>query len=107
MANTKLTSSEKELLAMYKDEARDMGVTLADDGCEMVMAYKFMGNVVQFAVSVMSPGEEKFRRKVGQFHALKRFLGGEFTILPIGVFNDFRGSYAFCTKQERKDNESW
>ena len=67
--NTKLTVAQKSRLKEYKEFSP---ATLMDNG-ETVIAFQEKGNTVEFALSIMSPNEKKFRRKVGQYHALERF----------------------------------
>lgn len=69
-SNTKLTPEQKAQLKAYKEFSP---ATVVDNG-ETVIAYMEKGNTVEFALSVMSPNEKKFRRKVGQYHALERFI---------------------------------
>ena len=72
-ANTKLSTYAK---AARKTLKREMGATLVNNG-ETTIAYIDRGNTVEFALAVTAPTEKKFRRKVGEFHALNRFNDGE------------------------------
>lgn len=69
-SNTKLTTNQKDTLTSLKGS--NMGVTLVNNE-QTTIAYKELGNTVEFSLSVMSDNEKKFRRKVGEFHALMRF----------------------------------
>lgn len=67
-------------------------VKFASDGVNMVCAYYREGSNIRFAFSIMSPNEIKFRRKVGELHAMERVLpdfNDQFAILPDYVFEDF------------------
>lgn len=52
------------------------GVTLKNNR-ETTIAFREKGNTVEFALSVMSPEETKFRRKVGEYYALDRYNTGQ------------------------------
>ncbi len=75
-SNSKLTADQKldrkDMLARMPDvqlfSFPESGVTVA--------ASK-EGTTVQFAVSLMSEDEQKFRRKVGEYHALSRIWNGQ------------------------------
>lgn len=77
MSNTKLNPSQKALRKELKDAALLEGVQLLNLNDQTVMAFKSKGNTVEFALSVMSPDEQKFRLKVGEFYALDRFYSGQ------------------------------
>jgi hypothetical protein len=68
--------SNSKLTPYQKAELVDMKLTtyaeLVNNG-ETTIAYKERGNIVEFSMSVMSPNEKKFRRKVGEYFALIRF----------------------------------
>jgi hypothetical protein len=76
-ANTKLTTNQKLHLAEMKRNNPD--VTLVDN-MQTTVAYRELGNTVEFALSVMSDNEKKFRRKVGEYHAMYRFSYLENTV---------------------------
>lgn len=71
-SNTKLTAHQKELFKGMKADANIDGIKLVNNG-ETTIAYIVRGNSVEFATASASPDEQKFRRKVGEFHALVRF----------------------------------
>lgn len=82
-SNTKLDHTQKSILKGVKKEAREKGIKWANNG-ETTVAWKLMGNTVRFAMSVSSPDEIKFRRKVGEYHAITRLMwDGEYTIMSI------------------------
>lgn len=72
-SNTKLFLHEKAYLKELKQEAKLLGIKLANNG-ETTIAYSFKGTTVKFSTAVMSCGELKFRRKVGEYHALTRLM---------------------------------
>ena len=71
-SNTKLTAVEKDVLKDMKADANFDGIKLVSN-VETTIAYLVLGNSVEFATASASPDELKFRRKVGEFHALQRF----------------------------------
>ena len=89
-SNSKLTTNQKiGLKALARslphvtiEHFPQSGMTLAYDNSNI-------GNVVEFAIATMSPSEQKFRKKVGAWHALNRFDFGETSKMPKTVFNQF------------------
>ena len=73
-SNTKLSIGQKEILKSLK--LNNMDVTLINN-LQTTIAFQELGNTVEFALSVMSDNEKKFRRKVGEYHALNRFDDGQ------------------------------
>ena len=69
-SNTTLSAGQKEDRKIMKMNMPD--VTLVNNQ-QTTIAYQEKGNTVEFALSVMSDNEKKFRRKVGEYHALARF----------------------------------
>lgn len=82
-SNSKLSKNEKTALKDIKILNPDL--CFANDGYT-TFAYKIKGNLVLFATSIMSDTEIKFRRKVGEFYAVSRFVAGEYSILK---YTDF------------------
>lgn len=85
-SNSKLTSEQKRdrkemLESVYIGEI----VYIANNG-ETTIVYCRVGSNITFATSIMSPNEKKFRRKVGEYHALTRYINGETVMLPDGEF---------------------
>lgn len=70
-ANTKLSVHQKEILKELKEILKGIQVLNLDD--KTTIAFKPLGNTVEFALSVKAPTEKKFRRKVGEFYALQKF----------------------------------
>ena len=75
-SNTKLTSEQKLDRKMLKNTERMQGAQIVNNGADTIV-FKVLGNSVEFATSSASPDELKFRRKVGEFHAMERFQFGE------------------------------
>lgn len=79
MSNSKLTAEQKADRKAYKRNLLPQGVQLfsfPDVGVTVAMRAtgERMG---EFSASIASPDEKKFRRKVGEFHALRRFWDGQ------------------------------
>ena len=75
-SNTKLNADQKSERKQLKYAAKIKGWTIAENGVT-TLVYAKKGNTVEFSMSVTSPDESKFRRKVGEFYALCRFSEGE------------------------------
>lgn len=73
VSNTKLNAKTKSILKDMKIEAKNMGITVVNNG-ETTFAYQLKGNTVKFSTSVSSPDENKFRRKVGEYLAIERLM---------------------------------
>ena len=87
-SNTKLDSEQKSILRNMKIEAKDNGIKLCNNG-ETTIAFKYMGNTVRFSTSVSSPDETKFRRKVGEYHAITRLMwDNEYVVLNLTDFGN-------------------
>ena len=92
MSNSKLTSTQKQFrkwfiaknpgLLFYSFP--EMGVTVAIRETGMSMA--------EFSVSIASDTEQKFRRKVGEYTAIKRIIDGQ--VLPVVKWSDNLGDIA-------------
>ncbi len=85
-SNTKLTSAQKDVLKGMKADARANGMRLVNLDNKTVIAYKRFPNTVEFALSVKSPNEQKFRVKVGEYLALCRFEAGETVKMGVADF---------------------
>lgn len=86
MANTKLTDYQKAQLAGLAMDAENMGIQVLNLDDKSTIAYKLRGNTVEFAMSVMSPDEKKFRRKVGKYLALRKFFLGNTVCMAVFDF---------------------
>lgn len=73
-SNSKLDPAQKQGLADMK--RYHVGVRLINNG-KTTIAFLEKGNTVEFALAVMSVDEKKFRRKVGEYHALLRYTTGQ------------------------------
>jgi hypothetical protein len=74
MANTKLDSFDKQYL---KDLREIQQAYKVENNGETTVVYRDCSNTVEFSLSVASPDEQKFRRKVGEFYARIRMNAGE------------------------------
>ena len=79
-SNTKLTVDQKTELKIMRINAKQEGLTITNNG-QTTIAYKVKGNTVRFSTSVKSMDETKFRRKVGEFHALMRSMYNNYAVL--------------------------
>ena len=79
-SNTKLTTIEKQYLRDFKDNMTK-NMAFGQYGRVTVLV-QFTGNVVKFSTAVASPYEKKIRRKVGQFHAARRWRNNQFAVMP-------------------------
>lgn len=76
IANTKLTKDQKAERREWIDELEYAGGEVANAGMFTVAKLPdFAGSkMAHFSVSVCSDTEMKFRRKVGEYHALRRLM---------------------------------
>lgn len=88
MANTKLEKWQKEDLLEMHIAAKNDGIQVVNLDNVTTMAYKLKGNTVEFSLSVKSPDEKKFRRKVGEFFALARFFNMQTVRMATDDFKD-------------------
>lgn len=92
MSNSKLTpkqnSSRKDLkLDLFAQNGQIL--QNAENGRTMVVYPEFRGSrMVRVTFSHMSPNEQKFRRKVGEYHALIALYTGMYVTMPSNT--DFR-----------------
>lgn len=87
MSNSKLTPEQKIQRKQLMQTMRDSGGEIMQDsenGVTAVILYEFPGSrMVRVSFSFMSPDETKFRRKVGEYWALRRmFWTGESVAVP-------------------------
>lgn len=94
MANTKLTDFQKQSLRGLKMDAKGDGINILALDNKTTIAYKVMGNTVQFALAVKSDDEIKFRRKVGEYNAITRFYDGQ-TVAMAKVNFELMCEYVF------------
>lgn len=73
-SNTKLTPDQKEERKLLLKSMPN--VTLVNNA-ETTFAYQEKGNTVELSLSVKSDNEKKFRSKVGEYHALRRWYDGQ------------------------------
>lgn len=87
-ANTKLDKSQKEALIVFCEDFpkaafyNNKRVTLC-----CVPEFK-NSKMVRVSVSIMSETEEKFREKVGKYHAAWRMINGEYIVIPSNFYTD-------------------
>lgn len=102
-SNSKLTADQKAELAEFK--ALNPNVVFVDNGF-VTIGYTDDGKIVRFATSIMSDGEQKFRRKVGQYNVAFRIEADNIAILPSFIFTAFLEDNGFMSKADR-DNQKY
>ena len=105
-SNSKLTPYQKAELADFKD--LNPGVVFVDNvgfasNQITTIGYIDDGKIVHFATSIMSDGEQKFRRKVGQYNVAFRIKDGNTAILPSFIFTAFLEDNGFMSKADRNN----
>ena len=103
-SNSKLTPEQNAERKELKFAAFAQGIALAHNG-KTTIAFKHKGNTVELALSVASPDEVKFRRKVGEFFALCKFFDGATITMSKWDFDYMLDYMELYSKQERKDNQ--
>lgn len=73
-SNTKLFNCEKKALAAMREGQKNVNIVNDE---KTTIAYREFANTVEFALAVSSPGEEKFRAKVGEYYARNRMDNGK------------------------------
>ena len=85
-SNSKLSQVQKSELKSLKQDFENRGgviVQNVDKGVTVAIVEAFPGsNTMRVSTSVQSPDERKFRRKVGEFHALQNMENERFIVLP-------------------------
>ena len=76
VSNSKLDQYENDQRKIIKAEFKKDGGHVVNDGVTTIAYLQVSANLVEFATSICSPDEQKFRRKVGEFYALERFEVG-------------------------------
>lgn len=107
-SNSKLTSYQKAELAEFKALNPDVvfvdNVDFASDQITTI-GYTDDGKIVRFATSIMSDGEQKFRRKVGQYNVAFRIEADNIAILPSYIFTAFLAANGFVSKADRANQK--
>ena len=81
-SNSKLCAEQKEILKGMKADFTGEIFSFPEVGLTIAIEHKGL-NTSRVAMSVMSPDEKKFRRKVGEYYALSKFMyNGEFMTVP-------------------------
>lgn len=99
-SNSKLTPQQKQtLLSMRRDFVREGG-TLASLAPMTVACMPTGTNTAEISTAIASPNEKKFRRKVGEYHALMRYYDGRTVSVPKGYgalgYAESLGENALC-----------
>lgn len=89
VSNSRLNAfQESNRKAMKDGILENGGIIHSSDhtGVTLVILSDFPGSCMgRMAVSIQSPDERKFRRKVGEFYALQRFEFGEYIPVPMDM----------------------
>lgn len=94
MSNSKLTPEQKierkELMQIMRDSGGEI-MQDSENGATAVILSEFPGSrMVRVSFSFMSPDETKFRRKVGEYWALRRmYWDGESVAVPGTFVSEF------------------
>jgi hypothetical protein len=101
-SNSKLTKLQKsERKVMLADILQAGGSISTVDGVTVVIVPEFPGsNMARMSLSFAAPEELKYRRKVGEFHALTRHYDNQ--SVPVPVFFE-----AQSVAEVFSDMESW
>jgi hypothetical protein len=84
-SNSKLAKSQKDFFKSLK--RRMPGVNFATMG-KTTIAFKKVGELVEFATAICADNEKKNRPKVGKYWALIRFDDGQTVKLPFFQFGN-------------------
>lgn len=87
-SNTRLTAEQKIELKNYRGMAEALGIRVVREGFDgaTTIAYRQLVSTVEFALSNCSPNEHKYRRKVGEYFALRRFFDAQTVKMRDGDF---------------------
>ena len=81
-SNSKLNPVQRISRKNFLDRLKEKGGQIFNNGVNMVVIILPMGHTARVSTSVMSPTESKFRRKVGEYHALVRLCKDECIVIP-------------------------
>ena len=82
-SNSKLNNFEKALFKDYRKMLPDVQFAIMG---KTTIAFKHVGDNVEFATAICADNEKKNRPKVGQYYALSRFNWGATVKLPVYQF---------------------
>ena len=87
-SNTKLDAYSKVVLKQFKCENPNAAFAASPDGRVTVLVVPHSTlSIGQFSVAIASENEQKIRRKVGEFEALRRYLDGMSQPVCTGFLN--------------------
>ena len=86
-SNTKLTPEQKLELANMQAHAELHDIETAFLDNVTTMAFKDCGSTVHFSLAIKSEDEKKFRSNVGEYHALEKFMAGQYVAMQRDDFN--------------------
>ena len=84
-SNSKLSKFEKSLLKDFTKFNPDVGFATMG---KTTIAFKHVGELVEFSTAICAPNEKKNRPKVGKYWAIARFDTGQTVKLPFFQFDN-------------------
>ncbi len=84
-SNSKLTKSAKALFKDMRAELPDVKFAIMG---KTTIAFKHVGDNVEFATAICADNEKKNRPKVGKFWAIRRFHNSQTVKLPFFQFGN-------------------
>lgn len=84
-SNSKLTKAQKSLLKDARIMMRDVQFAIMG---KTTIAFKHVGDLVEFATAICADNEKKNRPKVGKYHALVRLENGQTVKMPFTQFDN-------------------
>ena len=82
-SNSKLSKFEKSLFKDYRKMLPDVQFAIMG---KTTIAFKHVGDLVEFATAICADNEKKNRPKVGKYWAMTRFENGQTVKLPFTQF---------------------
>ena len=84
-SNSKLNKFEKSLLKDFTKFNHDVQFAIVG---KTTIAFKHVGDLVEFATAICADNEKKNRPKVGKYWAITRFDNGQTVKMPFFQFDD-------------------
>lgn len=83
MANSKLTREQKGYRKEYISCLKECAGVIVQNGYVTCVLRRTGERMGEFSVAIASPDEQKFRRKVGEYMALYRWMHGCYQPVPL------------------------
>ncbi len=84
-SNSKLTATQKNTLKTCQRANPDVRFAIMG---QTTIAFKHVGNLVEFATAICADNEKKNRPKVGKYYALARFMSDQTVKMPFVQFDN-------------------